>query len=125
MVIFVLFLLFWFFFCGILLCKVLLLVDLVVFYLGMYLIVFGFGGLKFCLLSLGVDQFDEMYEKECCFLVVYFNWYFFSFVVGGFLGVIVFVYIQDNIGYDVGYGICFVLVVVSLVVFVVGFYCYR
>ncbi|XP_024400237.1 protein NRT1/ PTR FAMILY 8.2 isoform X2 [Physcomitrium patens] len=111
--------------CGTSPCKASSSADLAVLYLGMYLIALGSGGLKPCLSSLGADQFDETHEKERRLSAVYFNWYFFSFVVGGLLGVTVLVYIQDNIGYDVGYGICLALVAVSLVVFVAGFHRYR
>ncbi|KAG0587899.1 hypothetical protein KC19_2G199600 [Ceratodon purpureus] len=94
--------------------------DLAVLYVGLYLIALGSGGLKPCLSSLGADQFDETHLKERRLSSVYFNWFFFSFVAGGLLGVTVLVYIQDNIGNAVGYGVCLALVAAGLAVFLAG-----
>lgn len=99
--------------------------NLAVLYLGLYLIALGSGGLKPCLSSLGADQFDETHLKERQLSSVYFNWFFFSFVAGGLLGVTVLVYIQDNVGNAAGYGVCLALVAASFAVFVAGTRRYR
>ena len=99
--------------------------DLAVLYLGLYLTALGSGGLKPCLSSLGADQFDETHLKERRISSVYFNWFFFSFVSGGLHGVTVLVYIQDNVGNGVGYGICLGLVAAGLSVFLTGTRRYR
>lgn len=96
-----------------------------VLYLGLYLIAIGSGGLKPCLSSLGADQFDQTHLQECRSSPVYFNWFFFSFVTGGLLGVTVLVYIQDNVGYEIGYAICLASVAVGLCIFAAGFPLYR
>ena len=94
--------------------------DLAVLYVGLYLLALGSGGLKPCISSLGADQFDEMSVKERRLSSVYFNWFFFSFVFGGLLGVTVLVYVQDNVGNAVGYGICLALVATGLLVLMAG-----
>ena len=99
--------------------------DLAVLYLGLYLTALGSGGLKPCISSLGGDQFDETSLKERRLSSVYFNWFFFSFVFGGLLGVTVLVYIQDNVGNAVGYGICLALVATGLLVLTSGCRRYR
>lgn len=99
--------------------------DLSVLYLGLYLIALGSGGLKPCLSSLGADQFDETHLKERRLSSVFFNWFFFSFVTGGLLGVTVLVYIQDNVGRGVGYGVCLALVAAGLAIFLAGSRRYR
>jgi len=75
--------------------------------------------------SLGADQFDQTHSKESRVPPVYFNWFFFSFVTGGLLGVTVLVYIQDNVGYRIGYGVCLASVAVGLCIFAAGFPLYR
>lgn len=99
--------------------------ELSVLHLGLYLVAIGSGGLKPCLSSLGADQFDQTHSKESRVPPVYFNWFFFSFVTGGLLGVTVLVYIQDNVGYRIGYGVCLASVAVGLCIFAAGFPLYR
>lgn len=46
-------------------------------------------------------------------------------MTGGLLGVTVLVYIQDSVGYRIGYGVCLASVAVGLCVFAAGFPLYR
>lgn len=111
--------------CAVLPCQPATSQNLAVLYAGLYLIAIGSGGLKPCLSSLGGDQFDETNLKERRLIPVYFNWFFFSFVAGGLLGVTVLVYIQDSVGRGVGYGVCLALVVAGLGTFLAGTRRYR
>ncbi|WCJ41110.1 Major facilitator superfamily protein [Euphorbia peplus] len=75
----------------------------------------GFGISRFTLSTFGANQFDK--EKD---QASFFNWFFFAlyfFSVIAFTGI---VYIQDNISWGLGYGICLGVTFIGLVVFLTG-----
>ncbi|XP_065865440.1 protein NRT1/ PTR FAMILY 2.6-like [Euphorbia lathyris] len=75
----------------------------------------GFGVSRFVLSTMGANQFDKQKDQA-----TFFNWFFFElyfFAVIAFTGI---VYVQDNVGWGVGFGICFVATFIGLVVFLAG-----
>lgn len=57
----------------------------------------------------------------------YFNWWNFALCCGLFLGVTLIVYLQDNVGWGVGYLTLAITMTISIMVFYIGqpFYRYR
>ena len=53
-----------------------------VFFVGLYLIALGTGGIKPCLSSFGADQFDDSDESEIKKKGSFFNWFYFSINIG-------------------------------------------
>ncbi|CAO2183834.1 unnamed protein product [Urochloa humidicola] len=94
-------------------------------YLGLYLIAMGSGGIKPCTSALGADQFDAAEPAERVNKGSFFNWFFFSINLGSLLSSTVLVWVQDNIGWGVGFAIPMVLTVLGLAVFVSGRKVYR
>ncbi|XP_048536606.1 protein NRT1/ PTR FAMILY 8.3-like [Triticum urartu] len=94
-------------------------------YLGLYLVALGTGGIKPCTSALGADQFDTADPVERVTKGSFFNWYYFLINVGSLLSTTVLVWVQDNVGWGVGYAIPMVLMGFGLVVFVSGRKVYR
>ncbi|KAF7091820.1 hypothetical protein CFC21_111295 [Triticum aestivum] len=94
-------------------------------YLGLYLVALGTGGIKPCTSALGADQFDTADPVERVTKGSFFNWYYFLVNVGSLLSTTVLVWVQDNVGWGLGYAIPMVLMGFGLVVFVSGRKVYR
>ncbi|TVU33921.1 hypothetical protein EJB05_15737, partial [Eragrostis curvula] len=94
-------------------------------YLGLYLVALGAGGIKACISAFGADQFDSADPAERVRKGSFFNWFFFSINMGSLLSSTVLVWVQENIGWGVGFAIPMVLTVFSLTVFVAGRKVYR
>ncbi|PUZ56395.1 hypothetical protein GQ55_5G295200 [Panicum hallii var. hallii] len=94
-------------------------------YLGLYLIAIGSGGIKPCTSALGADQFDGADPAERVNKGSFFNWFFFSINLGSLLSSTALVWVQDNVGWGVGFAIPMALTVFGLAVFVAGRKVYR
>uniref|UniRef100_A0A2P2PJT2 Protein NRT1/ PTR FAMILY 6.2-like n=1 Tax=Rhizophora mucronata TaxID=61149 RepID=A0A2P2PJT2_RHIMU len=94
-------------------------------YLALYLIALGTGGLKSSVSGFGTDQFDEKDEKEKAQMAYFFNRFFFFISIGTLMAVTVLVYIQDEVGRSVAYGICSVSMFVAILIFFSGTKRYR
>lgn len=92
---------------------------------GLYLIALGNGGIKPNVSSLGADQFDQQDPAESQHMSHFFNWFYFIISVGSLISVTVFVYLQDNVGFGVGFGLPAGVMVVGILVFVAGAPLYR
>nr|GMC65227.1 protein NRT1/ PTR FAMILY 6.2-like [Ipomoea batatas] len=94
-------------------------------YLALYLIALGTGGLKSSVSGFGTDQFDEKDEKEKVQMNYFFHRFFFFVSMGTLAAVTVLVYIQDEVGRSLGYGICSISMVVAMVLLLSGIKRYR
>ncbi|CAN6311660.1 unnamed protein product [Urochloa humidicola] len=94
-------------------------------YLGLYLVALGTGGVKPCASALGADQFDITDPVERATKGSFFNWYYFSVNIGSLLSGTVLVWVQDDIGWGVGFAVPMLLMVSGLAVFVAGRKVYR
>ncbi|CAM0875444.1 unnamed protein product [Alopecurus aequalis] len=94
-------------------------------YLGLYLVALGTGGIKTCSSALGAEQFDAADPVERLTKGSFFNWYYFSINIGSLLSATVLVWVQDNIGWSVGFAIPTVFMGFGLAVFVAGRKVYR
>ncbi|XP_029126001.1 protein NRT1/ PTR FAMILY 4.5 [Cajanus cajan] len=94
-------------------------------YIGLYLLAFGSSGLKASLPSHGADQFDERDPKEAMQMSTFFNALFLALCIGGAISLTFNVYIQDNNGWDWGFGISTVSIVLGTIIFAFGLPLYR
>ena len=94
-------------------------------YLGLYLVALGTGGVKPCSSALGADQFDGADPVERATKGSFFNWYYFCVNIGSLLSGTVLVWVQEDIGWGVGFAVPMVLMVSGLAVFVAGRKVYR
>ncbi|XP_058761917.1 protein NRT1/ PTR FAMILY 5.2-like [Vicia villosa] len=96
-----------------------------VFFLALYIIAVGTGGTKPNISTMGADQFDEFEPKERSYKLSFFNWWFFSIFLGTLFSNTFLIYIQDNVGWAVGYGLPTAGLGISILVFLVGTPLYR
>lgn len=96
-----------------------------VFFLGLYLIALGTGGIKPCVSSFGADQFDDTDSRERVKKGSFFNWFYFSINIGALLSSSFIVYIQDNAGWGLGFGIPALFMAVAIISFFSGTPLYR
>ncbi|RZC12322.1 Protein NRT1/ PTR FAMILY 8.3 [Glycine soja] len=96
-----------------------------VFYFGLYVIALGIGGIKSCVPSFGADQFDDTDPVERIRKWSFFNWYYFSIYLGAIVSSSIVVWIQDNAGWGLGFGIPTLLIVLSMASFFIGTPLYR
>ncbi|GMP92704.1 hypothetical protein CsSME_00042813 [Camellia sinensis var. sinensis] len=95
------------------------------FYLGLYLIALGTGGIKPCVSSFGADQFDDTDPKERAKQGSFFNWFYFSINLGALVSSILIVWIQENAGWGLGFGIPALFMGIAIVSFFSGTPLYR
>ncbi|XP_023914628.1 protein NRT1/ PTR FAMILY 8.3 isoform X1 [Quercus suber] len=96
-----------------------------VFFLGLYLIALGTGGIKPCVSSFGADQFDDTDPKERVKKGSFFNWFYFSINIGALISSSFLVWIQDNAGWGLGFGIPAVFMGIAIASFFSGTSLYR
>ncbi|KAH9314486.1 hypothetical protein KI387_023113, partial [Taxus chinensis] len=95
------------------------------FYFALYVLAIGTGGTKPNISTLGADQFDDFHPKEKLQKNSFFNWWMFSVFFGALVAQIGLVYVQENVGWALGYGIPTVGLFVSVIVFMLGTPYYR
>ncbi|KAI0531303.1 hypothetical protein KFK09_000856 [Dendrobium nobile] len=100
-----------------------------VFYFSLLLTAIGSGGTRPCVVAFGAEQLEEQdgsgrksqakgTSKE---QPSFFNIYFFCIGVSVILAMTVVVYVQDNVGWGIGFGIPTFAMFISIIVFVVGY----
>ncbi|XP_020259888.1 protein NRT1/ PTR FAMILY 5.2-like [Asparagus officinalis] len=96
-----------------------------IFYASLYIIAIGTGGTKPNISTMGADQFDDFEPKERTQKLSFFNWWMFSIFFGSLFANTFLVYIQDNRGFSIGYGIPTLGLGISVVIFLIGTPLYR
>jgi len=95
------------------------------FYVSLYLIALAQGADKPCGLAFAADQFDANHPAERASRASLFNWWFFCMAIGISVAVSVVGYIQDNVGWGVGFGVPCAIVLAAFAVFLMGTPTYR
>lgn len=96
-----------------------------VIFLGLYLIALGTGGIKPCVSSFGADQFDDTDPTERVKKGSFFNWFYFSINIGALISSSFLVWVQDNLGWGLGFGIPTVFMGLAIGSFFMGTPLYR
>ncbi|CAH1414268.1 unnamed protein product [Lactuca virosa] len=89
-------------------------------FLGLYLIALGVGGIKGSLPVHGAEQFDDNSIKGRKQRSTFFNYFMFSLSVGALIAVTLVVWIEDNKGWEWGFGISMLTILLSIPVFLAG-----
>lgn len=96
-----------------------------VFFLALYMISLGTGGLKPSVEAFGADQFDEEDKTEMLKKNSFFNVWYFVILSSLLLAVTVVPYVQENVSWGFGFGILTVAMAVGIVVLLYGTPFYR
>ncbi|XP_015893998.3 protein NRT1/ PTR FAMILY 8.3-like isoform X1 [Ziziphus jujuba] len=96
-----------------------------VFFFGLYMIALGTGGIKPCIWPFGADQFDDTDPRERVKKGSYFNWFYFSQNIGAIIAASLLVWIQDNVGWGLGFGIPTLLIGFAIASLFLGTPFYR
>ncbi|KAL5226207.1 hypothetical protein ABZP36_012846 [Zizania latifolia] len=99
--------------------------QLGVFFLSLYILAVGTGGTKPNISTIGADQFDDHDPRERRHKLSFFNWWMFSIFFGTLFANTVLVYLQDNVGWTVGYALPTLGLAVSIAIFTAGTPFYR
>ncbi|KAL8040628.1 hypothetical protein ABFX02_10G110100 [Erythranthe guttata] len=99
--------------------------QMAVFYISIYTVALGLGGIKCSVSGFGTDQFDQKDDKEKAQMASFFNKFYFFISIGTLIAVTVFIYIQDKVSRVWGYGSCSVIMLLALVLFLSGTKRYR
>ncbi|BAF20433.1 protein NRT1/ PTR FAMILY 8.3 [Oryza sativa Japonica Group] len=97
----------------------------IILFLGLYMIAFGVGGLRPCLISFGADQFDAGDPSELISKGSYFNWYIFTMNCGSVISTSGMVWVQDHYGWALGLAIPAMVLAVGLSCLVAASRAYR
>ncbi|XP_051131622.1 protein NRT1/ PTR FAMILY 6.2-like [Andrographis paniculata] len=106
-------------------CKQANTLQLGVFFLAIFTIAVGIGGIKCSVSGFGSDQFDQKNEKEMAQMTYFFNRFYFFISIGTLLAVTVFIYLQDRVARVWGYGSCTAIMFLSVAIFLSGTRRYR
>ncbi|KAK9668729.1 hypothetical protein RND81_13G082100 [Saponaria officinalis] len=106
-------------------CKKASTLQLAVFYGALYTLAIGTGGTKPNISTIGADQFDVFEPKEKAHKFSFFNWWMFSIFFGTLFANTILVYVQDNVGWTLGYGLPTIGLAISISIFLAGTPLYR
>ncbi|CAN6163622.1 unnamed protein product [Urochloa humidicola] len=92
---------------------------------GLYLTALGIGGIKGSLPSHGAEQFDEHAPRGRKGRSTFFNYFVFCLSCGALIAVTFAVWVEDNKGWQWGFGISTIAILLSIPVFAAGSGLYR
>lgn len=94
-------------------------------FIGLYLVALGVGGIKGSLPSHGAEQFDESTPQGRKQRSTFFNYFVFCLSCGGLIAVTFVVWIEDNKGWQWGFGFSTISIFLSIPIFLAGSAFYR
>ncbi|KAK6931178.1 Proton-dependent oligopeptide transporter family, partial [Dillenia turbinata] len=94
-------------------------------FIGLYLTALGVGGIKGSLPAHGAEQLDENTPQGRKQRSTFFNYFVFCLSCGGLIAVTFVVWIEDNKGWQWGFGISTATILLSIPIFLAGSAFYR
>ncbi|CAL0330640.1 unnamed protein product [Lupinus luteus] len=99
--------------------------EAVMLFAGLYLVALGVGGIKGSLPAHGAEQFDESTQEGRKMRSSFFNYFVFSLSCGALIAVTFVVWIEDNKGWQWGFGVSTASILLSFPLFLLGSHTYR
>ncbi|KAM7512414.1 hypothetical protein LguiB_011289 [Lonicera macranthoides] len=96
-----------------------------VFFTALYILSVGEGGHKPCVQTFAADQFDEELPEEKETKSSFFNWWYLGLVIAATTSIVVVVYVQNYVGWAIGFGLPIGVVAMALALFLIGKRTYR
>ncbi|KDO76043.1 hypothetical protein CISIN_1g008106mg [Citrus sinensis] len=97
----------------------------VMLFAGLYIVALGVGGIKGSLAPHGAEQYDETTQLGRKQRSAFFNYYVFCLSCGALIAVTFVVWIEDNKGWQWGFGISTATILLSIPIFLLGSPFYR
>ncbi|KAM7484326.1 hypothetical protein LguiA_000335 [Lonicera macranthoides] len=94
-------------------------------FVGLYLVALGVGGIKGSLPTHGAEQFDENTPQGRKQRSTFFNYFVFCLSCGCLIAVTLVVWIEDNKGWEWGFGVSTLAILLSIPLFLAGSCFYR
>ncbi|XP_055810131.1 protein NRT1/ PTR FAMILY 4.6-like [Solanum dulcamara] len=94
-------------------------------FIGLYLVALGVGGIKGSLTPHGAEQFDEATPQGRKQRSTFFNYFVFCLAFGALIAVTFVVWVEDNKGWQWGFGISTFAIFLSIPIFLAGSPFYR
>lgn len=94
--------------------------QLAILYTAITLATIGVGGSRFTIGTMGADQFDKPKHQARSF-----SWFIFTMYLSSTISATAIVYIEDDVSWGLGFGLCVVANVIGLVLFLSGNRFYR
>ncbi|KAF5469830.1 hypothetical protein F2P56_010389 [Juglans regia] len=95
------------------------------FFTALYILSVGEGGHKPCVQTFAADQFYEDSPEKRKEKSSFFNWWYLGIVAAATAATLLLIYLQDNIGWTLGFGVLVAVLGVALVIFMLGINRYR
>ncbi|PRW50755.1 NRT1 PTR FAMILY -like [Chlorella sorokiniana] len=89
-------------------------------YASLYIVALGTGGIKPNVSAFGADQFDEADPQDRREKTSFFNWFYFFVNIGSLLAVTIIVWVQENVGWALGFAIPALAMLCAIITFVAG-----
>ena len=95
------------------------------FFGALYTLAVGTGETKPNISTMGADQFDDFDPKEKAHKLSFFNWWYFSIFFRTLFANTFLVWVQDNVGWTLGYALPTLGLAISISIFLAGTPFYR
>ncbi|KAK6242817.1 hypothetical protein SCA6_008206 [Theobroma cacao] len=94
-------------------------------FIGLYLVALGVGGIKGSLPTHGAEQFDQNTPQGRKQRSTFFNYFVFCLSCGALIAVTFVVWVEDNKGWEWGFAIATIAILLSIPIFLAGSTFYR
>ncbi|XP_047319503.1 protein NRT1/ PTR FAMILY 2.7-like [Impatiens glandulifera] len=95
-------------------------VQYAVLYIALAMAVIGVGGTRFTLVTIGADQLDKPKHRQS-----FFNLFIFTLYISNLVSATFTVYVEDNVSWGLGFGLCLAANLIGLALFLFGARFYR
>ncbi|KAJ4725950.1 protein NRT1/ PTR FAMILY 2.7-like [Melia azedarach] len=89
-------------------------------YASIAMLCIGIGGSRYVLTTMGAYQFDNPHDQG-----IFFNWFFIAYYVASVISSTVLIYIEENVSWKLGFGICIAANFAAFAIFLLGKRFYR